>query len=146
MRRHVPPGEQHFDTYERDHDLDPVVLWLELVNLRKEIKLMADALDGIRTALAAEDTLLGQVLVYIQGVPAATAAAVAAAEAGDTAGAAAIQADIEAHTATLSAALAAAGPQTPTGTITPAPAVAVAPAPSADQPPAQPANPPAATP
>jgi hypothetical protein len=146
MRRHVPEGEKHFDSYERDHDLDSVVIWLELVNLRKEIRQMADALDGIRSALAAEDTLLGQVATFLAGVPAATAAAVAASEAGDTAGAAAIQADIQAHTATLSAALAAAGPQAPAGTSTPTPAVPVVtpPAVPVGTPPA-PVNPPTST-
>jgi hypothetical protein len=162
MRRSVPSPEEHFDSSERDRDLDSVVLWVALETLLKEIRQMADALDGIRAALADQETLIGQAITYIQATPAATAAAIAATEAGDTAGAAAIQADIEAHSTALAAALKAAGPQAPAGTTTPTPAIApvappaatsatsdtaqpVAPV-STDAAPAAPVNPPTSTP
>jgi hypothetical protein len=152
MRFRIPEPGAHFDSYARDQSMDSVVLWHELTQLLKEIRQMADVLDGIRAALANQETLIGQAITYIQATPAATAAAIAATEAGDTVGAAAIQADIEAHSVALAAALKAAGPQVPAGTITPTPAVApvAAPAPAAPVAgaPAEPApaNPPTSTP
>lgn len=110
----------------------------------QEIERMSAVLDQIRADQATQDTLIGQVIVFLHGVPALTAAAVTAAEAGEAEEAAAIQADMEAHTQALSDALKAATP----GSTTPAPAVPTpapaAPAPAAEAPAAEPAPAPAA--
>lgn len=69
------------------------------------------ALTDLQAAVAAEDTEIGQVIVYLQGLPALVAQLVAAAEAGDQATIEAIASDITTQTTNLTAALSAA----PTG-------------------------------
>jgi hypothetical protein len=69
------------------------------------------ALTDLQAAVAAEDTEIGQVIAYLNGLPALVAQLVAAAEAGDQATISAIAADINTQTTNLTTALGAA----PTG-------------------------------
>ena len=94
------------------HDADPETLRLLRQALRQGEN-MSQALDDIKAALAKEDTLIGQAVALLKGLPAAVAAAVAAAQAGDAAEAASIQADIVAQTTALADGLAAATPPAP---------------------------------
>jgi hypothetical protein len=84
-----------------------------LLHLNYRQELTVTALSDLQAAVAAEDTAIGAVVAYLQGLPALIAAAVAAAEAGDSATVTSITADVTAQTAALTAALAAA--QGPTG-------------------------------
>lgn len=97
-----------FHIYQRLGRVE-AMLGLVLVHERK----IMTALTDLQAAVAAEDTELGAVVAYLNGLPALIAAAVAAASAGDTATVAAITADVTSQTAALAAALTAAPQATP---------------------------------